>query len=455
MKKLLSIVLASVLTFSALTGCAKTQEQADSGATGTTETADAGEAATAPSDGEQVEIVVLHGQPEEPRVKAIQSIMDDFMAKYPNVKVTQMAVPEDALWTKITTLTSAGELPAIVEGGIDQLRLMNNDEALDLEGTTEAIEKIGKDRYFEGAIEMAKAPDGENYIGVPVSGFVAGLWYRTDWFEEKGLSAPKSWADITAAAKVFNDQANKQYGIVFATEESEFTEQTFTPFALSNDALLFDKDGKPQFNSPEMREAVEMYTSLYEYCIPGSNSFDEVKDPFVGGHAAMAMYSTYMMSALYDAGLADKVAMAPIAKNHESTFGGISTLGLSNMISDAEREAAINFLAFMTEPEQNIKWVHMSPGGSNPVLKDVADDPAYLENDLLKAFGDTARAIPQSFESMEGLGFQDGKPNPAMGNISGKFIIPHCLKSIMVDGTDIDTAIQAAQAAMEEEAAEF
>lgn len=187
--------------------------------------------------------------------------------------------------------------------------------------------------------------------------------------------------------------------------------------------------------------------------MPGSNGVEEVKDAFVGGHSAMALYSTYIMGALVDQGLADDVGFAVPEKTEQGSFGMTSTMTISNMISEEEREAAIKFVSYMGNKEANIKWCHMSPGGSNPVLKDVADDPAYLENDVLKAFGDTAATIPDAFENLQMLGVKDGEVNPAMGNISSKFIIPHCINSILVQGEDIDAAMEKCQADLEAEVA--
>ena len=250
-----------------------------------------------------------------------------------------------------------------------------------------------------------------------------------------------------------NDPENKMYGIMFPTEESDFTEQMLNCFTGSIGYDLFDEDGNPQFNTPEMKEIMEFYQKLYQYTMPGSNGVEEVKDAFVGGHAAMGMYSTYIMGALAEQGIADDIGFAVPEKNEKGSFGMTSTVGISNMISEEERDAAIKFIAFMENSEENIKWCHMSAGGSNPVLKDVAEDPAYLDNEVLKAFGDTAATIPDTFEDLQMLGVKDGEVHPAMGNISSKFIIPKCINSILVQGTDIDTAMAACQSALEEETA--
>jgi multiple sugar transport system substrate-binding protein len=448
MKKTFAIILATLMLLSTFTGCASKPAAPEQSATPS-----ASSSAPAAEPAEKVEIQFLHGQPEEPRVKAIQSIIDKFTAANPNVTLTQMPVPEDGFWTKITTLMSSGELPAIVEGGVDQLRLMNAEEALDLSANTAAIEAIGKDRYFAGALEMAKAPGSGDYLGVPVSGWVSGVWYRKSMFAEKGLAAPDTWENILAAAKALNDPANKKYGILFATEESDFTEQTFSHFALSNQALLFDANGNPQFTTPEMKEAVQFYKDLYAYTMPGSNGVEQVKDAFVGGHCAMAMYSTYIMGALQEQGIANDIGFAIPKNKVEAGFGMTSTMTISNMIDEKQRDAAIKFVSSMGDITNNITWCHMSAGGSNPVLKDVASDPKYLENDVLKAFGETAAKVPESFEQLQMLGFQNGEPHPAMGTITGKFIIPKCLNQVLVQGKDIDAAMAETQKSLEAEVA--
>jgi multiple sugar transport system substrate-binding protein len=123
------------------------------------------------------------------------------------------------------------------------------------------------------------------------------------------------------------------------------------------------------------------------------------------------------------------------------------------MIVEKQRDAAIKFVSSMGDITNNITWCHMSAGGSNPVLKDVASDPKYLENDVLKAFGETAAKVPESFEQLQMLGFQNGEPHPAMGTITGKFIIPKCLNQVLVQGKDIDAAMAEAQKSLEAEVA--
>jgi len=78
-------------------------------------------------------------------------------------------------------------------------------------------------------------------------------------------------------------------------------------------------------------------------------------------------------------------------------------------VSEEEKEAAKRFTRFMLEKENYIPFLHMSAGGSNPVRKSIAKDPAYLDHEVLKSFGEVAGEIPNGLENLQRFGFQDGK----------------------------------------------
>ncbi|MBN1242508.1 MAG: sugar ABC transporter substrate-binding protein [Spirochaetales bacterium] len=391
----------------------------------------------------------MHTYVEEDRLKVIQGLIDAFQAENPGFEVKQVPVSEDAFWTRITTLMQGRQLPALIDVSVDQARLLAASDVVDVDTCTSVVQDVGVDRFYAGAVAVLRGDSGKLF-GVPLTGWVQGIWYRKDLFAEKGLAAPEKWDDILTAAKAFHSPADKKYGIVFATEATDFTEQTFSQFALSNGAELFDASGKPAFNSPAMRRAVEFYRELYKYSLPGSNGFTQVKDSFSGGNAAMVVYSTYILGGLYEQGMADKVGFAVPEGVAPASFGMVSTEVITNTVPEAQRQAAAAFMKFLLRNENYIPWMHMAPGGPNPVLKGVASDPAYLGHPLLKAYGDTAKAIPEAFADLAMFGFQDGKTNPKMGEISARMIIPTALNNILVLGADLDGELAKAQKAMED-----
>jgi multiple sugar transport system substrate-binding protein len=103
----------------------------------------------------------------------------------------------------------------------------------------------------------------------------------------------------------------------------------------------------------------------------------------------------------------------------------------------------------MLEKENYIPFLHMSAGGSNPVRKSIAKDPAYLDHEVLKSFGEVAGEIPNGLENLQRFGFQDGKMYPQMGDISAQFIISEAIYNMTEHGTSAGDAAKTAQSKME------
>ena len=80
------------------------------------------------------------------------------------------------------------------------------------------------------------------------------------------------------------------------------TEQAFSQFALSGGANVFDAQGNIQIDTPEMLNALAFYKELAKNTMPGSNDVMEIKDAFMNGSAPMAVYSTYILPAVFKEG---------------------------------------------------------------------------------------------------------------------------------------------------------
>ena len=71
-----------------------------------------------------------------------------------------------------------------------------------------------------------------------------------------------------------------------------------------------------------MKEALEYYTELASYSMPGSTEVADVNDAFVGKNAPMAMYSTYILGNVKDAGFADDLTLVLPNKKQEALYAG-------------------------------------------------------------------------------------------------------------------------------------
>ncbi len=398
----------------------------------------------------KTEIKFMHSSIEPDRQKVINELVAEFEKENPDITVKQVPVSEDNYNTKIVTLANSGELPAVIEIGQDYAKVMDKDQLIDRDAVTEIVKEIGEDTYYSGAIKLFKTEDGKQYTGAPITGWVQGIWYNEEMLASKGFSEPQTWEEIMAIAEAFNDPANKKYGIAMPTAESGFSEQAFSQFALSNGANVFKEDGSVDVDSPKMKEALEYYTGLAKYTMPGSNDTTEVNDAFKAGQVPMAIYSTYILPGLFEAGHADNVGFTVPNKESKAAFGNVTGLTITAGLSDEELEASKKFVKFMSEPENMTKWVLMSPGGAQPVSDAVTTSEAYQSNEVVKAFGDLSTEIANSFNDIQVFGLVGDKNFSEMGAVTASAAIPKMINAVTVGGEDLEEQLKLADEAVKE-----
>ena len=91
----------------------------------------------------------------------------------------------------------------------------------------------------------------------------------------------------------------------------------------------------------------------------------------------------------------------------------------------------------MYEPSSYITFLHMAPGGMNPMLRDIAGMPEYL-NDPKGVFNRYGREkIEEIIAGLDNIGsftIVDGKTFPESGKIFAKQIIPRMIYSVTIEG---------------------
>ena len=242
-----------------------------------------------------VSIEFMHSSVEQERQAVISKLIARFEKENPGITVKQVPVEEDAYNTKVITLSRSGSLPEVIETSHDYAKVMDKEQLIDRKAVATVISNVGEGAFYDGVLRIVRTEDGSAWTGVPVSAWIGGIWYRKDVLAKAGLEEPKNWQQLLDVAQKLNDPANKKYGIALPTAESVLTEQSFSQFALSNQANVFNAEGKITLDTPEMMQALTYYRDLAANTMPGSNDIMEVKDAFMNGTAPMAIYSTYIL----------------------------------------------------------------------------------------------------------------------------------------------------------------
>lgn len=425
-------------------------------------TAQGGAEAAAVAD-QPVAIDFWTTETQSDRMATIQVLIDTFTALNPNISINLVPVDENDLATQTQTAAAAGTLPAIFEGPAETAVSFGAQGVIDRKSTNDIINKIGKDRFYTGPLNVLENSDKSGYYALPYHGWIQGIWYRADWFEKAGLQPPNTWENVLKAAKYFYKPDQNQYGILVGTKPEAYTEQCFTPIAMSNNAALFDANKNLVFNSPAMKEAVTFYAELAKYNPPGPQTW-RARDYYMQGKMAMFFYSTYIMDDLalaevaagsltgtnfgdlagstFDPNLVKNTRLAPIMTHKSSAgYGTVVTLGLFNQSTSAETAAAVKFLQYLYTQNAYITFLHMAPGGMNPMLKEIASN-ARFQNDpsgIFKNYGAEKMAeIIGGLEDVRTFGIVDGVRIEAASKITAQQIIPQMLYKITQEGVSVD-----------------
>lgn len=294
-----------------------------------------------------------------------------------------------------------------------------------------------KARFYDGVLRIVRTEDGSAWTGVPVSAWIGGIWYRKDVLAKAGLEEPKNWQQLLDVAQKLNDPANKKYGIALPTAESVLTEQSFSQFALSNQANVFNAEGKITLDTPEMMQALTYYRDLAANTMPGSNDIMEVKDAFMNGTAPMAIYSTYILPAVIKEGDPKNVGFVVPTEKNSAVYGMLTSLTITAGQKAEETEAAEKFVTFMEQADNIADWVMMSPGAALPVNKAVVTTATWKDNDVIKALGELPNQLISELPNIQVFGAVGDKNFTRMGDVTGSGVVSSMVHNVTVGKADL------------------
>ncbi|MFV0410402.1 MAG: ABC transporter substrate-binding protein [Paracoccus sp. (in: a-proteobacteria)] len=211
------------------------------------------------------------------------------------------------------------------------------------------------------AVRGALSVDDVLYAA-PFYGESAMVMYRTDLAEAAGVTIPDNptWTDIKAAAEAMTDKSKEQYGICLRGKPGWGENMGFvTAMANSYGARWFDMEWKPQFDSPEWKEAATDYIDMMQnYGPPGasSNGFNENLSLFQQGKCGMWIDATVAAGFVTDpkdSVVADSVGFAafPNKEGVDNHGNWLWAWSLAIPATTDAPDAAKKFVAWATSKE--------------------------------------------------------------------------------------------------------
>ena len=317
-----------------------------------------------------------------PLTKVVDGIVEKFEAENPDIEVNAIYAGnyDDTRIKALAALESGNPAQLAVMFSIDAYDLIEQDLIVPFEDVIDTAEEAAWLEGFYPALMANSRIEGKTW-GVPFQRSTIVAYYNKDMFREAGLDPsrpPETWDDLVEMGKALTTA--DRHGLMIPS--TGYPYWMFQALAIQNGKELMTGDGlQTNFDDPKVVETLEFWTSLSaEHGImpEGTVEWGTLRQAFLEGETAMMWHSTGNLTAVktnakFDFG----VAMLPGRERLGSPTGG-GNFYLFKDSTEAEKEAALELVKFMTAPEQAAEW-SIATGY-------MGVSPAAYETEALKAY---------------------------------------------------------------------
>jgi multiple sugar transport system substrate-binding protein len=381
------------------------------------------------------------------QLKMYQAQIATFEAAHPNVKVLFEATSDEGYPAQFAAAFSSKQLPNVVTH-LPSFAAQNYYGQGLLEPMDDVINAIGPGNYFPGANDVYKTADG-HYCGTPIGNTAADmLWLRRDLMQKAGIDkAPETWDELRAACQKM--QGGGIYGAPLPYGLNSMTSLIFIGFIHRAGGDIFSPDLAVAIDNKPTYDAIEFYKSMREFCPPGATgySWGESLTAFVSGATATGIYAGRVLANVtkQNPEIADSVTCVTyptISKDVASwTFNDFPSVFIPKGVANLAESKA--FAAFLFEPKGYIPQLHAAPGHVLPVLKTVAEDPAYLANPIIQKHKADVELMAKAAAGGKNLGFETDKhkPNLKANEIIASNVIAELVQRAVLNGEDAKVVV--------------
>ncbi|RIK55724.1 MAG: hypothetical protein DCC57_04895 [Chloroflexi bacterium] len=343
-----------------------------------------GGAAPAPA-GEKVAVRYIAMDYDSRMQADTQEVIDAFNASQDKIEAALEVVRWADGANVIRTQMSAGQPPDIFNQGGGQL--LEYHAADEVEALNDLMGEDFLANFWKSGID-AMSVDGKLY-GMPYFLDPRGLYYRSDLFEEQGLKAPETWADVREAAKALHNPPNMYgfgVGVGGPSGSSDYWWYAWVgAIGGGNNLSKWGENGKSLVGNEAGIRAVQFLADLVltdqtTNPSPVNTGRDEDLQPlFLAGQLAMLETGSWMPTIILNDAPDLKFELAPLpvaeaGMAHANVFWPDAVLMAKQ--SQHKPEAA-ELLKFMFSKENRLKFAKQR--GVIPERVDVGQDPAYLD----------------------------------------------------------------------------
>ncbi|TBH21270.1 ABC transporter substrate-binding protein [Thermus thermamylovorans] len=304
----------------------------------------------------QAEVTFWHSM-DGPAGRLLSAFAQEFNARQGLYRVVPQYVGSyrDAE-TRLVAALRVGGQPVLFQAEIAFFpRLVAEGRALALDPYL-SLDRAFLEDLFEPAWNYGVV-DGRRF-GLPLNTSTPVLFYNLDALRARGLRPPRNWREFEEAARALASRQAR--GFIFVTDPQAWL---FEAMVTSRGGSLI-RDGRPNFLSREVQEALEMLLRLERAGALSVRSMAEAtfaQLDFVRTRGMMVMASIANWPAAENFAFAFALGVAPVPREE----GGRVPLGGAQLVvlqgaSEAQVRGALEFWRYLMEPGNVARWVEAS-----------------------------------------------------------------------------------------------
>ncbi len=378
--------------------------------------------------------------------KGTQQLIDEFQAKFPNIKVDARNVPSPDILKTIVAEAAAGDPPDMAQ------LVLNGQDYIVKNLPVQAINKlVSKEEYAEftkhilpQALKLG-IQDG-NLYGAPYTFSTPTIFYNGDIFKAAGLDPdkpPNTWDEVRKYGQQIKDKTGK--AAIVVTDLPQTFDWTVQSIINSNGGTTISADKKKAtFNEPAAVEALEMWQGLVKDGINPKLSSADASAAFTSGNLAMYMSSTVLLPSFTEAskGKFDLRTTGMPAFGTKTVRPVNSGSAIYMFAKDPLKQRAVyEFMKFMSS--QRGYTIITGLIGYLPLRDDVVDDPNYL-----KPFLDKDARLKPAIKQLANL--ETWVSWPGKDSVQAVKIFMQAVYDVVYDGQDAKKTLDAAAARVDE-----
>lgn len=309
-----------------------------------------------PTDTEGTVRILMESVPD---TDIVVDLVDSFNEEYPGIEVEIETLGFDQMRDKLIASFQSSEptydLIVVDNPWMDDFVDAGFLQPLDDRITTTT--DYAAEDFFQPLVDITEV-DGVRY-GVPFYNYALGYLYRTDLYEEAGLSLPSTLDELVANSQALT--TSERSGIAMQPQRGYKIFEEWANWLFAAGGSIYDESGAPSLNTPEAQAALEAYIEAFTTAAPANSSnwaFDEAfRSVSSDQSAAMISYNWNLPGLNNPEGasgdLAGSFALAPMP-------GGKQVLGSWSWAipaNSAASDAAWAFAAWITSTEVDVERV--------------------------------------------------------------------------------------------------